>query len=392
MNEWMAKVNEMKTLRGGSQRDATTPSTAGVRSRAPTAPAPITPLVSSASSPAVFASRGRAGTAATSKIVVPPSVMRSLTSKSGESLANEVALLRKQLDEVEKEAHTAKRELDDVKVKREEARKRLRMKQQQQIQSLKMNSMQRQLEHKQSALLAPTPANRQSVRKSNRVSTHASGGSVVSHITRVIQEMGRLEDTVKAAEEAQARAENELLEFAAERRKTDEALDSLKQQLEMMLELITSAIAEVAGDVQLHDLCSQIKVGLHGCQVILTTKTVSSLPSGGGAIAVEEKQARRRGMSFGTSPAISVAPPPPTPPGLAPPPPPPGDLSLLTAIREGKQDADLQALRQKRASMRKSVVVVQSLTQTLRDAMKMRNESMAGDDDDDDDESYDWLS
>lgn len=38
------------------------------------------------------------------------------------------------------------------------------------------------------------------------------------------------------------------------------------------------------------------------------------------------------------------------------------------------------------------MVVVQSLTQTLRDAMKMRNESMAGDDDDDDDESYDWLS
>lgn len=44
---------------------------------------------------------------------------------------------------------------------------------------------------------------------------------------------------------------------------------------------------------------------------------------------------------------------------------------------------------QKRASTRKSVVVVQSLTDTLREAMKLRNESLAMDDDDDED--YDWL-
>lgn len=55
---------------------------------------------------------------------------------------------------------------------------------------------------------------------------------MVSHITRVIQEMARLEATVTSAEEAQARAESELLEYAAERRKTEEALVAMQQQLE----------------------------------------------------------------------------------------------------------------------------------------------------------------
>lgn len=52
---------------------------------------------------------------------------------------------------------------------------------------------------------------------------------------------------MKAAEEAQARAENELLEFAAERRKTDEALDSLKQQLEMVSFFLSSFCDCVGG-------------------------------------------------------------------------------------------------------------------------------------------------
>lgn len=58
---------------------------------------------------------------------------------------------------------------------------------------------------------------------------------MVSHITRVIQEMARLEATVTSAEEAQARAESELLEYAAERRKTEEALVAMQQQLEKVI-------------------------------------------------------------------------------------------------------------------------------------------------------------
>lgn len=46
---------------------------------------------------------------------------------------------------------------------------------------------------------------------------------------------------------------------------------------------------------------------------------------------------------------------------------------------------------QKRASARQSVVVVQSLTDTLREAMRLRNESMNMDEDEDDEDAYDWL-
>lgn len=42
----------------------------------------------------------------------------------------------------------------------------------------------------------------------------------------------RLEEMVTTAEAAQMRAENELLEYAAERRKTEEALIAMQQQLE----------------------------------------------------------------------------------------------------------------------------------------------------------------
>jgi len=40
--------------------------------------------------------------------------------------------------------------------------------------------------------------------------------------------------------------------------------------------------------------------------------------------------------------------------------------------------------------MRQSVVVVQSLTDTLREALKMRNESM-NDDEEEEDEDDEWL-
>ncbi|ELR19698.1 uncharacterized protein ACA1_199940 [Acanthamoeba castellanii str. Neff] len=305
------------------------------------------------------------------------------------------------VEEAEREAASTKRELEDVKVKREEARKRLRLKQQQQIQSLKMNSMQRQIGQKQQSLAAPPPGSRASSRQSTRASRRVSGGQVVSHITRVIQEMARLEATVTSAEEAQARAESELLEYAAERRKTEEALVAMQQQLENVTTMLGSAIDEMRGDAQLVELLTEVKVGLNGCHMILTCKTLT-LPAAGGAqggaaaSSQQEKLARRRGMTFGAAPAVpsAPAPPPPAPAssGFVPPPPPPAaDLSLLSAIREGKQSADLQALRQKRASMRKSVVVVQSLTDTLREAMKMRNDAMMGGEDDDDEDEDDWL-
>jgi len=317
-------------------------------------------------------------------------------------LAKEVALLRKQLEDAEREASAAKRELEDVKLKREEARKRLRLKQQQQIQSMKMNSMQRQLGNKQQFLTAPTTASgpRVSTRKSTRSSRRVGGGDVVNHIARVIEEMGRLEEMVKAAEEAQVRAENELFEYATERKKTEEALNSMKQQLERVAGMLSSAADEARGDAQLTEVLKEIQTSLAKCHQDLIGKALapeSSSPSSSSSSSsespsVQDKLARRRGMSFNVTP---LAPAPPQPPsgGLVPPPPPPaGDVSLLSVIREGKplQPADLQALRQKNTSMRQSVVVVQSLTDTLREALKMRNESM-NDDEEEEDEDDEWL-
>lgn len=54
-----------------------------------------------------------------------------------------------------------------------------------------MNSMQRQLGQKQQMLAVPASGPRVSTRQSVRASRKVSGGQVVNHIARVIEEMGR---------------------------------------------------------------------------------------------------------------------------------------------------------------------------------------------------------
>jgi len=270
-----------------------------------------------------------------------------------------------------------------LKQKREEARRAVDSKQ------LEMNEVKQSSIARQQAQHAPAGISRKSIRQTQ----HQNTQNLVGHISKVIQEMSRLEAAIAAAEEGQARAENELIEYANEKRQIENNMAVLAKELERAKEVGQKAI--FANGNEMKAGLGELSLIIAKCQQLVSTP--ASAP--GEKI---EKPSRRRGNTVDS--IVPNAPPPPMSDFIptAPHAPPPmavgaeGGTSLLTQIREGKQlqKVDLGRLRQARARQsRKSMALVQSLTSVLKSALAVRHEDMTGGEEDDDDweeEETDW--
>merc|ERR1712137_144091 len=273
----------------------------------------------------------------------------------------------------------------------------------------KRESLEKQLEAQKQSTKAsasePKPSgptrNSMTTNKSVRQSV-APQVNIVQVITKVLDEMQRLENNIKRADSQRNRAETELLEVAMLKQTADETLDNLITDLGQKvvamatlcenLRTISSNVPEAAA--QISPVCDSLEAIRKDMILRMDTKTISK----------DKDQAFKRASVFAQK--LSTPPPPAPvigPPKIGPPSPAgptraiggvrnagPRESTLLTQIRRGQnlKQIDTEAIarerQQNRNNCRQSMALLSSLKDTLRAALTVRQEDMNlyGEDDD----------
>lgn len=192
-----------------------------------------------------------------------------------------------------------------------------------------------------------------------------------NQLTGILEKVTYLERQIAAVEAARQLAEEHVIEIAVAKMEEDERVIQLGEQLKAVIEKMGSL-----SQTELKNQLTTIKDGL-----------LSNVSSGSGSSSSSSSSSSAK-SSASTSTAAAPPPPPPMPPSAPMPPPPPpmtgmppppeltvseGKASLLDQIRKGqklrKVDVDrlkMEQQRQWKQNNRKSVMMVQSLEQTIR--------------------------
>eukprot|EP01088_Endostelium_zonatum_P017468 TRINITY_DN5170_c0_g1_i1.p1 TRINITY_DN5170_c0_g1~~TRINITY_DN5170_c0_g1_i1.p1 ORF type:complete len:416 (-),score=129.02 TRINITY_DN5170_c0_g1_i1:38-1252(-) len=393
---FMRKMAEMKAMRTATvsrQGQAAAQANSGAHAAAPVAVSSSAPTVSSGGGSGIEGNsnrmaigRTRQGTGA---ISAPTDHHSHSHSSPSATVSNaEMDSLRRRLAEVERDRDAYRTELETMKRKRDEAKARILKQKGQQLNAMKDASAQRRA----------AATNNRADNAARRETKRMTKANVAGHITKLIQEMSNLEQAISLAEDGRIRAENELIEYANEKRKAEENIIQLALEIEKVNSKITAlTTGSLSGDVPLKvkkELLS-IKENMDMCKRLAEQsdgRQASSSPSGPPGVG-----SRR---PTGIAPPVAPMGAPPAGPMGAPPPmggssasAVPEGGSLLAQIRLGKQlkQVDLQAVRKERQkSSRNSMAVLSSLTDTLRCAMEKRSVGIAGGEDDDDDSDEAW--
>lgn len=249
-----------------------------------------------------------------------------------------------------------------------------------------------------------------SSRASNRMSVMkpSNAPNIIETITRVLAEMEKLEGNIKRAEAGREKAEAELLEVAMYKQASDEALQTLINDLTASVNTLGNSITSLASSIKAGATRGDLETGI---QLLERSKNeinlrLSSIKSGE---TINEAEIARRTNDLASKlsdpPAGPGAPPPA--PGPAPAPPPPGPSgsgptratrpvrsgtaeggagsrasTLLSQIRKGKDlnKIDINAIKQERqlttSNSRTSMALLSSLQATLRAALNARQDEM----------------
>mmetsp|Transcript_4011 Transcript_4011/g.6012 ORF Transcript_4011/g.6012 Transcript_4011/m.6012 type:complete len:518 (+) Transcript_4011:12-1565(+) len=319
------------------------------------------------------------------------------------SLETKVSSEVRQRESAESRLKVAQNELKDMKERREQIRKRNITKASENVTRVKaqraVNAQARRRGRGAKSIRGGAAV--RSSRRSTRKMDANKGAQMQSVITRILGEMQRVEAAIKKAEEERQNAENELLEVACYKQAAEDRFSELQSCVQKMSVRINDIQILIATK------CSgspQIKQALTKLHHDLDEYARKATAISKGAQAASSAQVAQVAAAVGA----------PAPPG---PPPPPALLqamgsqndsksgranhrasTLLTQIRKGAslKQIDVNAIKKEReehaTSHRKSVMMLNSLQDTLRSALATRHSDMGldgeGDDDDDDDWDY----
>jgi len=226
----------------------------------------------------------------------------------------------------------------------------------------------------------------QSVRKSSYARTQANA-AIVQRLGQVLSTLETLEKAITTAEDAQAKAENELIEYANDQKSREEAIHELLREMANVQARVTD-LQQHANNPKVQSLATQISNNISSS--ITAVSSTLTMQSGQATAAVPLS---RSGPSVPRAPAAPLAPSAPVPPIAPSPgsgsaaisgPPIPGGGSLLAQIRAGRQlnKIDIEALRKRRK--RQSSMSISVIAQTLRAAIDMKFDEDNDDEDNDD--------
>jgi len=243
---------------------------------------------------------------------------------------------------------------------------------------------------------------RQSVRQSKRM-TRAPKMDIVAMVTRVLAEMEKLEKNIKTAEAGRMQAESELLEVAMYKQASDDALGSIANDMRLHVVFFAQhigalqTIAKSSADKDaLEAVIAKLEKLKGDMEKRLTERNVKKSSN-------DAAEMNKRASVYATQ--LNLPPPPPTSGFTEPGPRGPSGASrpavaapsaLLDQIRRGKDlnRINVDALKAERAqnyrSNRKSMALLASLQDTLRDALNNRREDLEAEDYGDDDEWEEW--
>jgi hypothetical protein len=341
------------------------------------------------------------------------------SGSSGEQ--EEVEMLRQRIEKARLARDQAKAEAATILDRREKARTKLiSMRGGEKMAAIKQQSQQRKQER----------AAKQTADASNRKSTAQNPNvAVAERLGNVLETMAKLEAAIIAAEDGQAKAENELIEFATEQREREKATAEVILELTKIQDMLSRIIDQLPATTSAAERQTALQLKLIVIQAIKTIRSSSTSdiilnaangasstesPSGGGNRATTRMT---RSMTTGDLPnnnnnenySIPVA--PPMAPPMAPAAPPmmmsgsgkavtPSAVagvesgeSLLAQIKAGRQlnKVDIAALQKQRR--RTSTMALSNITKTLRKAINVKfeetDEDVAGDGDDWDDDVWD---
>lgn len=259
-----------------------------------------------------------------------------------------------------------------------------------------------------------------SQRASNRMSVMkpANTPNIIETITRVLAEMEKLEGNIKRAEAGREKAEAELLEVAMYKQASDEALQSLINDLNGSVNALGGSITTLANSIKAGATRGDLETGIQTLERAKNEINLRLNSAKSGETTNEAEIARRTSdlaSKLSDAPAAPGTPPPAPGPAPAPAPPPPGSgptraarpvrsatadgaagsraSTLLSQIRKGKDlnKIDINAIKQERqlttSNSRTSMALLSSLQATLRAALNARQDDMNlyGDENDGDD-------
>lgn len=313
-----------------------------------------------------------------------------------ETLEREVARQKEEVASLKRKGSTARQMVD-------RSRKEMEMNSAKRKIDLKANRMKMQADRLATERGLDTSGSkrmRQSVRQSKRM-TRAPKTDIVAMVTRVLAEMEKLEKNIRTAEAGRMQAESELVEVAMYKQAADEALESIANDMRLQIVFLVqhiTALRGVAANAQdkppLEAIIAKLDKLRGDMEQRLLDKNVKK--SSNDAVEIN-----KRASVYASQ--MNLPPPPPagaaasfgaTRAGL---PAPAAPSSLLDQIRKGKNlnRINVEALQAERQanyrSNRKSMALLTSLQDTLRDALNNRREDLEKEDfGDDDDDWEEW--
>merc|ERR1712232_586302 len=185
--------------------------------------------------------------------------------------------------------------------------------------------------------------------------SRAPGVNVVELVTKVLQEMQRLEGNIKKADDQRARAESELLEVAVLKQTSDDALDSLTKYIGDKVGELSSISNRVktisASNAELSKVASQLETICKDINNKIDKRSIEN----------DKQESFRRTSIMVQKIDLSNIPPPPSAPTIGPPPvgPPPtgGPTRATRSIRSGKaRESTLLSQIRKGTSLNKLIM------------------------------------
>lgn len=358
-----------------------------------------------------------------------------------EALDRQVAQMTQELDQLKSKRSGAGAQAMVEKTKADMERTNRKRMMELKSQRLKSQADQLAADNRASVVLSPgaktlaaggDPADRRASRMATRKSrtpTTSSGSApktnIVDIISRVLEEMMRLEGNMKKAEDGRMKAEGELLEVAMYKQASDEALQAVVTDIRQQVVQMGAAISALDGLISQNPPNAAILINAREKFIVVKNAIEQRIDEN--RLAGEQPTAEvvnKRASVYAQK--LQLPPPPPPLDGLSAPAAPAAPVyispaqrasrrgpaaalaeqssgsrtsTLLDQIRKGKNltKIDVEALKRDREDQlkknRKSMALLSSLQETLRLALNARSSEMnlySEDDSEEWEEEDDW--